>query len=113
MVRPDPIDRQHLRYTEQAAWTAGLRRRLLGRIPDQPAALLLEVGAGTGAIAADIARPASGGAGVGARHRSGGMPIWVASRCRRDLALRRRPWAALPVVLARRDPLPLRAALAG
>src|SRR3972149_2912245 len=61
MVRPDPIDRQHLRYTEQAAWTAGLRRRLLGRIPDQPAALLLEVGAGTGAIAADITaqRPAA------------------------------------------------------
>lgn len=61
MVHPDPIDRQHLRYTEQAAWTAGVRRRLLDRIPDQPASLLLEVGAGTGAIAGDIAaqRPAA------------------------------------------------------
>ena len=61
MARPDPIDRRHLRFTEQAAWTAALRARLLSRIPDEAAALLLEVGAGTGAVAGDLAaqRPAA------------------------------------------------------
>jgi SAM-dependent methyltransferase len=54
MTRPDSIDRRHLRFTEQAAWTADLRRRLLGRIPDAEGALLLEVGAGTGAVAVGL-----------------------------------------------------------
>jgi SAM-dependent methyltransferase len=54
MVRPDSIDRRHLRFTEQAAWTAGLRRRLLDRIPDREAARLLEVGAGTGAVTEEL-----------------------------------------------------------
>lgn len=56
-----PLDRQHLRFGEQASWTAGLRRRLIERIPDLAATSILEVGAGTGAVTADLVvqRPAS------------------------------------------------------
>lgn len=51
-----PLDRHHLRFVEQAAWTADLRHRLLTRIADAPGTKLLEVGAGTGVIAADLLR---------------------------------------------------------
>jgi len=54
MVDMSSLDRIHRRYVEQAAWTAEARARLLGRV--SPAgARLLEVGAGTGAIARDLA----------------------------------------------------------
>ena len=60
MVRPDPVDRRHRRYTEQATWTADLRQRLLERLPGDSGARFLEVGAGTGVIAGGLAihRPA-------------------------------------------------------
>jgi SAM-dependent methyltransferase len=49
------MDRRHARFMEQAAWTAGLRRRLLERLPKEAGARWLEVGAGTGAIAGELA----------------------------------------------------------
>jgi SAM-dependent methyltransferase len=54
MAFPTPLDRRHLRFAEQAAWTAGLRHRLIDRIPDAAGITILEVGAGTGVIAADL-----------------------------------------------------------
>jgi ubiquinone/menaquinone biosynthesis C-methylase UbiE len=46
----------HIRFRLQAAWTAELRRYLLGRVglPAQPA--ILEVGCGTGAVLSDLPR---------------------------------------------------------
>jgi SAM-dependent methyltransferase len=55
MPRTDPIDRRHLRFSEQAAWTAALRRRLLARLPSDEGSSVLEVGAGTGAVTAELA----------------------------------------------------------
>jgi SAM-dependent methyltransferase len=54
MPDSDGLDRIHRRYVEQAAWTADLRQRLLTRLGAE-ATLVLEVGAGTGAIAAQVA----------------------------------------------------------
>jgi SAM-dependent methyltransferase len=54
MPEIDGLDRIHLRYVEQAAWTADLRQRLLVQIGTE-AAQVLEVGAGTGVIAAQVA----------------------------------------------------------
>ena len=53
MIDTDRLDRIHRRYLEQAAWTAGTRNRLLDRLP-LAGARLLEVGAGTGAIAKEL-----------------------------------------------------------
>jgi SAM-dependent methyltransferase len=54
MVDMSSLDRIHRRYVEQAAWTADVRARLLDRLP-AAGARLLEVGAGTGAIAGELA----------------------------------------------------------
>ena len=46
---------------EQAAWTAALRRRLLAGTGLSPTARLLDVGAGTGAVAVELAADGPGG----------------------------------------------------
>jgi len=50
----DSIERRHERYLEQARWTAEIRRRLTARLSKEETARLLEVGAGTGAVTADL-----------------------------------------------------------
>jgi SAM-dependent methyltransferase len=55
MSSSDSIESRHRRFSEQAAWTAGLRHRLLAQLPADGEARFLEVGAGTGAIVVEIA----------------------------------------------------------
>jgi SAM-dependent methyltransferase len=49
----------HRRYTEQARWTADLRRYLLMQVRLSPQARLLEVGCGTGAVLSEIKTPSA------------------------------------------------------
>ena len=60
MVEPEELQRIHRRYLEQASWTSGVRRRLLERVTAGGVTRLLEVGAGTGAIAAELASAIAG-----------------------------------------------------
>jgi len=53
-----PID-WHARYTQQARWTAPLRRHYLERVSLLPGDRILEVGCGTGAVLARLAQETS------------------------------------------------------
>jgi len=48
------LDDLHVRFSQQARWTAGIRARLLGLPQARAAASILEVGSGTGAISLDL-----------------------------------------------------------
>ena len=60
MAEPEEVQRIHRRYLEQATWTSGVRRRLLERVGVGGVRRLLEVGAGTGAIADELAEAIPG-----------------------------------------------------
>ncbi len=60
MVEPEKAQRIHRRYLEQAGWTAGVRHRLLERATAGGVTRSLEVGAGTGAIAVELAQGDAG-----------------------------------------------------
>jgi SAM-dependent methyltransferase len=51
-----PLADWHRRYRQQAGWTESLRVHLMERIPLQPTGRILEVGCGTGAVSAPMAR---------------------------------------------------------
>jgi SAM-dependent methyltransferase len=48
------------RYRDQAAWTRGLRQKVLDEIGVEAGARLLDIGAGTGAVADDVLRSHAG-----------------------------------------------------
>ncbi len=50
-----PLELAHRRYTQQAAWTAQLRKHLLNRAGLPNASRVLEVGCGTGAVLRSVA----------------------------------------------------------
>lgn len=45
----------HRRFLQQARWTAAIRRRLLAQMSSDPAGRWIEIGAGTGALARELA----------------------------------------------------------
>ncbi len=61
---PETPEGLHQRYVQQAGWTAAIRRQAFLRFNVEEAARILEVGSGTGAIAAELRR-ASHGAVIG------------------------------------------------
>ena len=101
----------HARYLRQAAWTRDLRARTCSGGPGwTPAAGVLEVGCGTGAILADLPAWASLHGLDLDPDSAGGLP---GERPFRPTGPRRRPRAALPLRLLRHRLLPFPAALGG
>jgi SAM-dependent methyltransferase len=55
---PLSLSTLHARYTQQAGWTAALRRHLFDRLQLDAASRVLEVGCGTGAVLSTLEAPA-------------------------------------------------------
>jgi SAM-dependent methyltransferase len=68
----------HARFSQQARWTAPLRRYLLDQVRPGPQSLILEVGCGTGAVLAALKSELSQSNGNSARPGTagtGGLPL--------------------------------------